>query len=273
MTEEQQFNPGSIKKAAQASGFRSADLWKCPVDKLRVVDGFNVRDKDAAYRERVEYICNSIIENGYMDDKPIAGFVSEEGGEHTVIVTDGHTRYDAVLLAISKGHPITELPVVTKPRGTSMEDLTVALVTSNTGEKLRPYEVAKVCKRLIGYGMSETDIAKRLGLTRAYVIDLLALLASPELSPMERQGAIDRAAAPVNSDGEPLPAPKRGAILARLLARDEIEISLMYLALLGAAKDPSYALGRLADHVKYYRSPIIRNTIDAAEYEKELSGS
>lgn len=178
-TEQHQFFPGSIKKAASNSGFKSSDLWKAPVSSLRVVEGFNVRDKDDSYRERVEYICESIIANGYMDDKPIAGFVSEENGEHIVIVTDGHTRLEAVHLAISRGHDIQTVPVVTKPRGTSMEDLTIALVTSNSGEKLRPYEVAKVCKRLIGYGMSEADIAKRLMLTRAYVLDLLNLLAAP----------------------------------------------------------------------------------------------
>lgn len=190
-TEQHQFFPGSIKKAASTSGFKSSDLWKAPVSSLRVVDGFNVRDKDDQYQERVRYIADSIIANGYMDDKPIAGFVSEEDGEHIVIVTDGHTRLDAVRLAISEGHDIQTVPVVTKPRGTSMEDLTIALVTSNSGEKLRPYEVAKVCKRLIGYGMTEADIAKRLMLTRAYVLDLLNLLAAPaEIREMVSGGKI-----------------------------------------------------------------------------------
>ena len=72
-----------------------------------------------------------------------------------------------------------------------MEDLTIALVTSNSGEKLRPFEVAKVCKRLIGYGMTEADIAKRLMLTRAYVLDLLNLLAAPaEIREMVSGGKI-----------------------------------------------------------------------------------
>jgi ParB family chromosome partitioning protein len=191
MTDQHQFFPGSIKKAASTSGFKSSDLWKAPVSSLRIVDGFNVRDEDDAYHETVEYLCNSIIENGYMDDKPLAGYVSEENGEHIVIVTDGHRRYKAVLLAISRGHTIENLPVVTKPRGTSMEDLTIALVTSNSGEKLRPFEVAKVCKRLIGYGMTEADIAKRLMLTRAYVLDLLNLLAAPaEIREMVSGGKI-----------------------------------------------------------------------------------
>ena len=173
-----QFEPGSVKKAT--AGLTSADLWKAPIDTLRVYEGFNVRDKDKAYDERVRYIANSIKANGYMTDKPIAGYTAIEDGEHVIILTDGHTRYAAVKLAISEGCEITEVPVVTKPRGTSMEDLTVALVTSNSGERLKPFEVAKVCKRLIGYGMDENQIATRLGLTRAYVISLLDLLAAPK---------------------------------------------------------------------------------------------
>jgi ParB family chromosome partitioning protein len=173
-----EFEQGSVKKATQ--GISSADLWKCPVDRLTVAEGFNVRDKDDAYWQRVEAIKHSIIENGYMADKPIAGYVANDGEADIIIITDGHTRYDAVLKAREEGHEINEVPVVTKPRGTSMEDLTIALVTSNSGEKLKPLEVAKVCKRLIGYGMDENEIARRLGYTRAYVLQMLDLLAAPK---------------------------------------------------------------------------------------------
>lgn len=173
-----EFEQGSVKKATQ--GISSADLWKCPIDRLTVAEGFNVRDKDDAYWQRVEAIKHSIIENGYMADKPIAGYVANDGEADIIIITDGHTRYDAVLKAREEGHEINEVPVVTKPRGTSMEDLTIALVTSNSGEKLKPLEVAKVCKRLIGYGMDENEIARRLGYTRAYVLQMLDLLAAPK---------------------------------------------------------------------------------------------
>lgn len=173
-----EFIPGSIKKAA--AGVTSADLWKWPVDRIKVVDGFNVRERNKEYRDRVEAIKASILENGYMADKPIAGYVIEEDGQNTLIITDGHTRFEAVQTAIAAGAEIAEVPVVTKPRGTSMEDLTVALYTSNTGERLTPYETAKVCKRLIGYGMDEATIAQRLALTRTYVSSLLDLLAAPK---------------------------------------------------------------------------------------------
>ncbi len=173
-----EFQQGSVKRAL--NGASSADLWKVKPDRLRVAEGFNVRDKDAEYGARVRAIANSIIENGYMDDKPIAGYVACEDGEDFVYITDGHTRYDAVLLAISEGHEITHVPVVTKPRGTSMEDLTIALVTSNTGEKLKPMELARVCKRLMGYGMEASTIAKRIGVTHEYVNQLLDLLAAPK---------------------------------------------------------------------------------------------
>lgn len=184
-----EFSQGSVKKAMQ--GMSSADLWKMPPDRLRVADGFNVRDKDSAYNERVRTIANSIIENGYMADKPIAGYVAEEDGEHIIYITDGHTRYDAIQLAISEGHEIVEVPVVTKPRGTSMEDLTVALVTSNSGERLKPLELARVCQRLLGYGMTENTIAKRIGITREYLNQLLDLLAAPKaLRDMVSKGTV-----------------------------------------------------------------------------------
>jgi len=54
------------------------------------------------------------------------------------------------------------------------------LVTSNSGAALKPLEVAKVCKRLVGYGMDVKDIATRLTLTAAYVNQLLDLLAAPK---------------------------------------------------------------------------------------------
>jgi hypothetical protein len=87
---------------------------------------------------------------------------------------------DAVDLANNEGAEISIIPVVTKARGTSMEDITIGLVTSNSGAALKPLEIAKVCKRLVGYQMDVKDIAARLTLTPAYVNQLLDLLAAPK---------------------------------------------------------------------------------------------
>lgn len=178
MTQETiQFFPGAVKRATKDC--KSADLWKVPPQRLRRHPGFNVRVKNQAYADRVRELAESIKANGYYADKPMAGFAAREGDEDIIIITDGHTRLDAVELAISEGAEIEVVPVVTKPAGTSMEDLTVALVMSNNGSPLKPYETAEVCKRLIGYGMDETTIAKRLGYTMTHVQNLLLLMSAP----------------------------------------------------------------------------------------------
>lgn len=174
-----QFEQGSLKKAT--NGMTSGDLWNCPRQRIHVDPDFNVRIKDDAYQTRVRSIADSIKVNGFYKDKPLAGYAAlDPSGFEIIILTDGHTRLDAVDLAVSEGVEIKDIPMVTKPRGTSMEDLTVALVTGNSGEKLTPFEMATVCKRLVGYGMEVKDIATRLGYGKAYIEGLLDLLAAPK---------------------------------------------------------------------------------------------
>lgn len=195
-TEQLQFFPGSVKRAT--TDCKSADLWKVQPERLHVDPGFNVRIKDSAYKARVRALADSMMANGYYNDKPMAGYVGRIGGEDVIIITDGHTRLEAVKLAISEGAQIEVVPVVTKPSGTSMEDLTVALVTGNNGSPLKPYEVAVVCKRLIDYGLEESDIANRLGLSPVYIQGLMLLMSAPaavrkmvELDKVSATAAID----------------------------------------------------------------------------------
>lgn len=171
------FVPGAVKDATK--GMKSADLWKVPVDRLRIKEGFNPRVMTATYKARIRAICDSIKANGFYADQPLAGYVARENGESFVIITNGHTRYAALQMAIAEGAEIEVVPVVTKPNGTSMSDLTVALVTSNSGAPLTPYEVAVVCKRLIGYQMTEDEIATRIGVSKTQVKNYLTLMSAP----------------------------------------------------------------------------------------------
>lgn len=171
--------PGAIKEAMQGS--KSSDLWKVAIGDIVVIEGFNARVKNDEYHAKVREIADSIKANGFYQDKPLAVYVRRVNGVSQICVTDGHTRLDAAKLAISEGAEITHLPVVTKPNGTSMEDLTVALVTSNSGRSLTPYEVAVVCKRLIGFGMTESEIANRLSVSETQIKNYLLLTASPKL--------------------------------------------------------------------------------------------
>lgn len=169
---------GSQKKATQ--GVSSFEVFNVPRELIRVIPGFNVREKDADYKANVNKYAESMKTNGFDRTKPLAGFIYEENGEHLIGLTDGHTRLDAVDTLIAAGTEIKTIPLIVKPRGTSMEDITIGLVTSNSGAALKPLEVAKVCKRLVGYGMEVKEIATRLTLTPAYVNQLLDLLAAPK---------------------------------------------------------------------------------------------
>lgn len=172
--------PGAIKAAMKEAGASSLDLWMVPRDQIRVLPGFNVRTRNAAYEAHIKSIGESILANGYYKDKPLAGYVAREDGANVIYLTDGHSRLEGVDYAIAKGAEIESLPVVTKPNGTSLEDLTVGLVVSNSGKQLEPIELAEVCKRLVGFGWDEAKIASKLGFTKPYIIDLLNLLAAPK---------------------------------------------------------------------------------------------
>lgn len=176
-----ELTPGNVKGAMKAVGASSGDLWNVPRSAIRIIDGFNVRSPASkAGKEHVKHLASLIEANGYDDDKPLVGYVAKEEGGDVIYLTDGEHRLAAVDLLISKGKEFDALPVKIKPRGTSMEDLTVALATGNSGKPLTPYELASVVKRLLGYRMDEKTIAKRLGITKKYLDDLLFLMAAPE---------------------------------------------------------------------------------------------
>ncbi len=174
-TAEIELAPGNVKAAMREAAAGSSDLWKVPRTSIRVLPGFNVRTENDEYLAHIASIGESILANGYRQDKPLAGYVAKEGDENIIYLTDGHSRLRAVDYAIERGAELEKLPVVVSPAGTSMTDLAVGLVTSNSGKPLTPLEKAEVCKRLIGYGMEEDEIAKRLGFTKQYVSDLLLL--------------------------------------------------------------------------------------------------
>ncbi len=183
MTTEQnilEISPGNIKLAMKNAGASSADLWKVPREFLRVIPGFNVRNTDdPEYQAHIRWIADSIKENGFYSHKPMAGYVGKDGDDDVIFLTDGHTRLAAVDIAVAEGAELTTLPVVVSPRGTSLEDLTVALYTSNTGRPLTPYETGQLCKRLISFGWTEKQIAERLVLSITQVNNCLDLAAAP----------------------------------------------------------------------------------------------
>ncbi len=167
---------GSIKGAMKAAGAAKRDLWFVPRSEIRVIPGFNVRIKNAAYHAHIRALADSITIDGFNPEHPLAGYVAREGEDSVVYLHDGHCRLAGADLAISEGLEIDALPVVVSTKANDLEDITVGLVRSNAGKPLESLEKAAVCKRLVGFGWDETRIAKRLCFTENYVRDLLTLI-------------------------------------------------------------------------------------------------
>lgn len=175
-----EFTPANVKATMKEVGAVSADLWQVPYEDLYIQPGFNVREQNVDHMQHVSWIADSIVANGFYRDKPMAGYVATIEGKNRIVVTDGHCRHVAIGIALARGAEITKIPVVVKPSSTSMEDLVVAMVASNSGRLLTPYELGTVCKRLQGFGWDEKQIASRLNFTPTYVTDLLFLQGCPK---------------------------------------------------------------------------------------------
>lgn len=171
---------GGMKAAMKEAGATSRDLLMVPLDNIKIISGFNVRIHDADYDAFVESTKESIIQNGYYADKPLAGYAGKEGDLTFIYCAEGGTRLEAAKRARAAGAPIETIPVVLKPPGTSMIDLMVGVDVGNQNRPLKPYERAIVIKRLIGYGLDVATVASRLRISEQYVNELLYLMGLPK---------------------------------------------------------------------------------------------
>lgn len=181
--------PGGARPAMIAAGAKSRDLWMVESKSILTIKGFNPRLHDAAYEDHIEFIKRSIIQNGFDLSKPLEVIPDTEG---KLWLKDGHTRQIAYDRAVAEGHPAGLLPVVPCDKSVSMLDLTVGLVTSNSGRGLTAYEKSIVVHRLATtYEKTEVEVAALLGISDKYAGQLLALATAPiEVREMVQKGEI-----------------------------------------------------------------------------------
>ena len=165
-------------------------MWTMPFDNLVILPDFNVREHDKAWEERVTAIQESMVMNGYLKAKPFEVFVDANG---RAIVTDGHTRHEAARRAIAAGaQNLSTVFVVPRDKGTSMEDLTIGLVESNSGAPLSALALSLVVKRLVhSFKNTAAEAAKKIHISPKYANQMLLLAGAPqELRDMIEQGKI-----------------------------------------------------------------------------------
>ena len=174
--------PGSVKAAMKVAEASSSDLWKVRPDVIKVMPNYNARIRNEKYNQRVREIADSIKANGFYVDKPLSGFIGkDESNQDTIYLVGGHRRLEAALIAIAEGAEVPSLPIIIKPKGTNLEDLTVDLKVGNDGEPLTTLEQALVCQRLAAFNWESSQIGSRLGYTNQRVDELLSLAAAPKV--------------------------------------------------------------------------------------------
>lgn len=168
---------GAAKPIKDAGGKASTDSFMVPISKLNIIDDFNIRVDTPARRAHIAALVESFKQHGFRRSKPLEVLADAEG---TLFITDGHARLEALQAYNAANKPkIETVPVVAVPQGSTVEDITAAFVTSNSGQPLTPMEIGIVCARLKKYGQAEDKIAKGLGITTKYVKDLLTLVDAP----------------------------------------------------------------------------------------------
>ena len=156
--------------------------------KLQIMPGLNGRDLSTPENvEHVEWLCASIMENGFLPSHPIEIF-QDEGG---VFVTSGHCRHAAVMMAIARGTDIRTVPCVPERRGTSEFERILHQSLDNSGKRLTPLEEGGNIKRALNLGATIKQIAKMLNKSETHVTNALDLQAAPvEVQEMVRKGEI-----------------------------------------------------------------------------------
>jgi ParB/RepB/Spo0J family partition protein len=142
---------------------------------LKIDFSYNVRDlssPDAV--EKLGELKESIRANGVR--MPLE--VRLDGDD--VFIVAGHRRHKAVMELIDEGAEIETVLVLHEAKGTNDAERTLNLVVSNSGEPLKPLEVAEVVRRLVNYGWTEAQVMARLGWkSTATVRQHLDMLAMP----------------------------------------------------------------------------------------------
>jgi len=176
---------GNIKAAMKfgdgTKSFTAGDLWNVDPKVIKIIPGYNIRERNAKYLAQVEGLKRSMLAVGFKKDSALSVIVVvEEDGTQSIYLKRGHQRLEGVLGAIAEGAPIQTVPCIINSDDISEEDLTADLVISNNGASLEPYAYAVACKRMTRFHPeNHAAIAKKLGLWPNQVSDYLMLINGP----------------------------------------------------------------------------------------------
>ena len=146
-----------------------------PVE-LVELEGWNVRlENDPDNIAHIGQLAESIFNVGVLEPLTAYREGTDKEGAARYVVTNGHCRLAAVRQAIARGAPIKSVPVRLEPKTASEADHTFSMVARNTGKNLSQLELGFACKRLLGFGWSDADLAAKSGYSLQHIRNVLTL--------------------------------------------------------------------------------------------------
>lgn len=161
---------GTAKQGLASVAVGRSDLFRIDPRNLKVKDGWNCRDDYG----NIDELAASIGEVGVKEPLTVV-WQNDEAW-----VTDGHRRLKATLQAIANGADIKSVPCKSEERHANDADRLFSQILRNSGKPFTALENAKVYQRLVGFGWTQSDIAKKAGISAARVSQVLELLTLPE---------------------------------------------------------------------------------------------
>jgi ParB family transcriptional regulator, chromosome partitioning protein len=163
-----------------------SDVIKIDPNNLFALTDWNVRDDTPEYIAHIEQLAASIAEIGVKE--PLRGYWKD----NKLVVTNGFSRLRAITIVQEKYNiEIKSVPVILEDKYSSEADITLTMITSNSGRPLTTLEQGKVYKRLMAFGWSEDDIAKKVGTSAQTVIRAMEFQSAPEtIKDMVKDGTV-----------------------------------------------------------------------------------
>lgn len=157
---------------------KTSDLFNIPIDDITIDPDFNLRLDRPELHEHIEWLRGQISEFGFLRSKPLIVRLTA-APDRRIVLVDGHCRLAAVRLCNAAGLGIETLPCLPEGKGISAVDRTILMFQANTLLNFSPLEQALGVKRLLSFGLSETEVGRRIGRSRQHVANLLELAAAP----------------------------------------------------------------------------------------------
>lgn len=151
------------------------DIYKIDPRSIVVVDGFNSRIDFGD----IDELAEQIKAQGVLNPITVIPFKDEDGTEKYRLV-DGERRFRAVSKLLADGVDIPRVPALFASKSSDEVNMLMQQIMRNQGKPFNEYEYGVAFKKFADMGMSNSEIAKNLGLAKWKVDCFLAHLRRDE---------------------------------------------------------------------------------------------